>query len=314
MTMLQIELFGQFDVRRDGEPVAGIEARKAQELLAFLLIQRSRAFSREFLAELLWGQRSPAQSKKYLRQLLWQVQRALAGHESDAADAGLLAVDGEWVRTDSRCDLWLDVAAFEAAYAQAEGVAGSDLDELLAAALRQAVQLYRGDLLEGCYEDWCIFERERLQTMYLAMLDKLIDCCQGHGQYEVGLTYGATILRYDRARERTHRRMMRLYYLAGDRTSALRQYDQLARALREELDVAPSRSSLLLRNQIRADNLGAAPPPTSTPPSAPSPNAPTSANPMDASLHLRHLHQSLLHMQRQIRQEIEAIELALRET
>ncbi len=311
--MLQIDLFGQFDVRKDGEPVAGIEARKAQELLAFLLIQRSRAYSREFLAELLWGQRAPVQSKKYLRQVLWQVQSALAGRNQSVDEPGLLSIDGEWVRVDGRCDLWLDVAIFEQAYAQTQGTAGAELDSQGAHNLRQAVQLYRGDLLAGCYEDWCIFERERLQTMYLAMLDKLIDCCQQHGQYEVGLGYGATILRYDRARERTHRRMMRLYYLAGDRTSALRQYDQLVRALREELDVKPSRRSTMLRDEIRADSFDASPP---RPPAGPPPGVSPVANrapagPADARSHLRHLHQSLLHMQRQIREEIEAIELAL---
>ena len=316
MSQMQIELFGPIRVSCAGEPVAGLEARKAQELLAFLLLQRTRAYSREFLAELLWGQRAPFQSKKYLRQVLWQVQRALASCGEGAGHAALLSIDGEWVRCNERCDLWLDVAVFEEAYAQSEGIAGGDLDTRRAEGLRQAVQLYRGDLLPGCYEDWCIFERERLQTMYLAMLDKLIDCCQEHGQYEIGLGYGATILRFDRARERTHRRMMRLHYLAGDRTSALRQYDQLVRALREELDVKPSGRSTMLRDAIRADNLNTMPPrpPAGSPPNVGTTAHPASTGPADSRAHLRHLHQSLLHMQRQIRQEIEAIELALAES
>jgi DNA-binding SARP family transcriptional activator len=311
MSVLQIDLFGTFEVRHNGDPVLGLEARKAQELLAFLLIQRSQTYSREFLAELLWGQRAPAQSRKYLRQTLWQVQNAFAGNGRDGTEVCPFVVQGNWVHFNERCDLWLDVASFEAAYAQTQGVAGSDLDGAQAARLRDAVQLYRGDLLQGCYEDWCIFERERLQTMYLAMLDKLIDCCQEHGQYEVGLGYAATILRYDRARERTHRRMMRLYYLSGDRTSALRQYEQLARALREELDVRPSRRSILLRDQIRADQFDVAPPASGAPAGAPPPMS--SAPPADPRLHLRQLQQSLVQLQRQIRQEIEAIDFVLAE-
>ena len=312
MSVWQIDLFGTFEVRHNGDPVAGLEARKAQELLAFLLIQRSQTYSREFLAEMLWGQRAPAQSKKYLRQTLWQVQNAFAGNGRDGTEVCPFVVQGNWVHFDERCDLWLDVAIFEAAYAQTQGLAGSDLDDAHAACLRDAVQLYRGDLLQGCYEDWCIFERERLQSMYLAMLDKLIDCCQQHGQYEVGLGYGATILRYDRARERTHRRMMRLYYLGGDRTSALRQYDQLVRALREELDVKPSRRSTMLRDEIRADSFDGMQPPTNGT-AADLPGTAASASPVDPRLHLRHLHRCLTQMQRQIRKEIEAIELALAE-
>lgn len=307
--MMQITLFGPFEVQRDGRPVAGLEARKTQELLAFLLIQRSRAYSREFLAEMLWGERAAAQSKKYLRQTLWQVHSALDGSSQGADDGALLAVEGEWVRCNERCPLTLDVAQFELAHAQAAGVAGGQLDTARADALDQAVQLYRGDLLPGCYEDWCIFERERLQTMYLAMLDKLIDRCVEQAQYEMGLGYGATILRYDRARECTHRRMMRLYYLAGDRTSALRQFDQLAQALREELDVSPSRRSAALRDQIRADRLDD----DSSPPghARPDPRLPEPSSQADPRQHLRRLHASLLQMQLQIKREIEAVELAL---
>lgn len=312
MSVLQIDLFGPFSVYRDGEPVAGLEARKVQELLGLLLLQRTRSYTREVLAELLWGQAAPAQSKKYLRQSLWQIQSALAGSEADPADASPVVADAEWVRFNERCALRLDVAIFEAAYAQTQGIAGSELDGPSAEGLRQAVTLYRGDLLPGCYEDWCIYERERLQSMYLAMLDKLIDTCQAHGEFEAGLDYGATILRYDRARERTHRRMMRLYFLAGDRTSALRQYDQLVRALREELDVLPSRRSVLLRDQIRADSLQVgAPPPISA---HPDPQlARSGTGPADPRLHLHRLHRCLMQMQGQIRQEIEAIELALAE-
>ena len=57
------------------------------------------------------------------------------------------------------------------------------------------------------------------------------------GEYEAGQNYGSIILGFDRARESTHRHLMQLYYLAGDRTGALRQYERCARALDAELGV-----------------------------------------------------------------------------
>lgn len=311
MNAIQVVLFGKFQIRFKGAELAGIEGRKTQELLAYLMIYRSRAHAREVLAEMLWGEPHRVQTRKYLRQALWQVQTAL---EPCAADegGGPLVADPEWVQFNPVSSVWLDVAQFEDAYARAQGVAGVALDGQSLDSLRRAVQLYTSDLLEGCYQDWCIFERERLQSMYLAMLDKLIDWCQAHAEYEVGLGYGAQILRYDRARERTHRRMMRLYYLAGDRTSALRQYEHLVRALREELNVTPSRRSLLLVEQIRADAFDSNPPAGGVSGGKPSPSL-SQAQP-DPRAHLRHLQESLTAMQRQIRQELEAIELTLAES
>ena len=34
--------------------------------------------------------------------------------------------------------------------------------------------LYRGDLLTGWYQDWCLIERERYQCMFVSLLDKLM--------------------------------------------------------------------------------------------------------------------------------------------
>ena len=118
-----------------------------------------------------------------------------------------------------------------------------------------AADIYQGDLLEGWYQDWCLFERERLQNMHLTMLEKLLNSCEARGEYELGLNYGVRVLRYDHARERTHRRMMRLYYLAGERTAALRQYERCVEALRKDLGVEPTSNTKALYRQIREDRL-----------------------------------------------------------
>ena len=76
--------------------------------------------------------------------------------------------------------------------------------------------------------------------------------CQKH---EEGISYGEKILRYDKAREHTHRRLMRLHYLSGNRTAALRQYRKCIEILREELDVEPSQSTVQLFQSIRIDRL-----------------------------------------------------------
>jgi hypothetical protein len=47
---------------------------------------------------------------------------------------------------------------------------------------------------------------------------------------------------------------MRLHYIAGDRTGALRQFERCRDALREELGIAPGERIRLLCEQIRADS------------------------------------------------------------
>ncbi|HEU4391593.1 MAG TPA: BTAD domain-containing putative transcriptional regulator, partial [Blastocatellia bacterium] len=191
MPTLSVLLFGKFSIRYRDQVLEGLDVRKAQELLSYLLLFRGRSHSREALASLLWGDTSTAQSRKYLRKALWQLQNGLK--TLGGGDAPLLLVDQEWIGLDGLSELWLDVAAFEEAYAAAGDTPGHKLDPTEAGALEKAAALYSGDLLLGWYQDWCLYERERLQNMYLMILDKLIGYCDANRKYEAGLAYGSTI-------------------------------------------------------------------------------------------------------------------------
>jgi DNA-binding SARP family transcriptional activator len=254
MPSLTIRLFGKFSAELDGQRLPGLDGGKLQDLFCYLLLNRRRPLSREVLASLLWGDSPTAQSKKYLRQALWQLQNVL-GLSERKLNNRLLVIDADWVNVNTQADYWFDVSEFERSFGEAQGAKGQHFEPDAAERIARAVDLYRGELLEGCYDEWCLVERERLQNMYLMMLDKLMVYAETAEQFDAGIDYGARILACDRAREHTHRRLMRIYYLSGDRTSALRQYDRCVAALNEELGVKPARKTALVFEQIRSDLL-----------------------------------------------------------
>jgi DNA-binding SARP family transcriptional activator len=189
MPKLRVYLFGKFCVWRDEQVLDGFDARKVQELFCYLLLHRDHSLPRETLASILWPDTTTVQSKKSLRQALWQLQSALGSHNESVSDRVLL-VEPEWIRLNSEADFWLDIAVLENAFQLVQKVPGHKLDTQQAQILQDAVQLYQGPLLEGWYQDWCLYERERLQSMYLAMLDKLMGYCEVRRDYETGLLYG----------------------------------------------------------------------------------------------------------------------------
>jgi DNA-binding SARP family transcriptional activator len=250
VNVLQISLFGKFSVKCQ-QILRSFETKKPCELFCYLLLYRERPHHREFLASLLWPDRTKSQSLKYLRHALWQLQNAL--DESGEENAKLLQVEAEWVSLNPDVSFWLDVEALENAYELVKDRRGRDLDAREAQVIQQALELYQGDLLQGWYQEWCILERGRLQRTYLALLEKQMAYCEAQGKYKVGLGYGYCALRHDEAHERVHRRLMRLHYQAGNRTAALRQYNQCVASLRRELNVAPSQRTMALYEQIRLD-------------------------------------------------------------
>ncbi len=234
-------------------PASSLNGAKVQELFGYLLLHGSRPHLRETLTTLLWADVPAVQAKSYLRKTIWQLQASLAQLSPPAAEPFLCA-EGEWLQANAESDLWFDVAQFERAYRQAQDVAGEVMDSATASHVEAAVALYRGDLLEGWYQEWVLFERERLERMYLVLVDKLISHCAAHGRYEAGISYGAQALRHDPARERTHRRLMRLHHLAGNRSEALHQYALCVETLRRELDVTPSERTNALYRRILTES------------------------------------------------------------
>ena len=311
MSTLNILLFGKFSARVNEQTVDGLDSCKVQELFCYLLLHRNRPHPRETLAGLLWSDSRTAQSKKYLRQTLWQLQTAFDSLLDKKSR--LLLVDSDWVQVNPHADLWIDVATFEQNFALAQSRSSPEADNDKVRALQNAIHLYRGDLLEGCYQDWCLYKREQLQSTYLSILHKLMICCEARQEYEAGVTYGKLILSYDCAREQTHRRLMRLFYLAGDRTEALRQYERCTLALKRELSVGPSRRTRALYEQIRADRLDEQAPTINA--TALMKNTPTLFAPALLSEfldRLKLLQQSLTEIQRQIQQGIKASELTIK--
>jgi len=298
---IKFRLFGKFSVQKDTQSVKGLDSSKEQELLSYLLVRRDRPHSRETLASLLWGDSSTEKSKKYLRQALWHLQAGLETNELPGPQ--VLLVEHDWVQLNLQSELWLDVAVFEQAFNATQGVPGKQLDKSGAAMLKDAVQLYAGDLLDGCYQDWCLFESERLQNMYLSMLDKLMGYCEQHQDFEAGQSYGSTILRYDRASERTYRRLMHLQYLAGDRTGALRQYERCVTALQEELGVKPERRTRAVYEYIRADEPDRVRPDESVPVTTTLP---------EVLGRLKRLHLVLTAVQKRVQRDIKAVEQGLK--
>ena len=123
-------------------------------------------------------------------------------------------------------------------------------------ALGDAVDLYRGDLLEGLefrgalFEDWLMAERERLRELALDALARLLAYQRSAGLTEPALQTALRLIALDPLQEAVHRTLMRLYAQLGRRGSALRQYQLCVAVLRRELGVEPEADTRAVYQEI----------------------------------------------------------------
>ncbi len=237
MPMLHIQLLGDFRLLDGDTPIVAIHQARQQSLLAYLLLHRGVSQSRQRLAFLFWPDTSEAQAQTNLRQLLHHLRRAWP-----ASDDYLL-VEPRAIAWKSAIPYHVDIADFEEAIAAATTALQTEQVNVARAVCAKAVDLYSGDLLPACYEEWLLSERERLRQSFLDTLERLVVLCEDERDYASAIRYAQRLLRADPLHETTYRRLMRLYALNGDRAGALRIYHICATTLRRELGVEPNQDT-----------------------------------------------------------------------
>lgn len=253
---LQLFLLGGATIILNGEPVSGFISAKATALV-YYLAATGRSHTREMLAGLLWGDFPEANAKKNLRDVLSNLRRLLDDY---------LLITRQTVAFNRAVSYWLDSEVFETALHGLRLDAPETWTPTAVTDLRQAMELYKGDFLDGLYvpqapefEEWQLLERERLRQLALQGLYYLSLYEARQGNYAVAINYTNRLLALDPWREEAHRQLMRLLAWSGQRSAALSQYEVCRQVLADELGVEPEAETISLYEQIQAGVVGAAP-------------------------------------------------------
>ncbi|MFQ5858356.1 MAG: AAA family ATPase, partial [Anaerolineae bacterium] len=253
MPALQLYFLGTLDIRCDDQPLPTPPTLKSQSLLAYLVLHRDRPQPRDRLAGLFWGDRPERKARRSLATALWHIRRCLP-------DEGCILSDPHTVQFDPQANLWLDVEEFErladsrwqmadSQWPMADSSPNQDaISHQLSAIsyqpsaishLQSAISLYRGEFLDGFYDDWIINERYRLETLFFEALARLMVGHEAREEHEAALAAALQLLSHDPLREDAHRLAMRAYCRLGQRNAALEQYRRCQEIVRQELDVEP---------------------------------------------------------------------------
>src|SRR5579862_838892 len=218
---LTLTLFGGFEARASTGALLRFRTTKAQALVAYLALGADAHHGRSKLATLLWGNAQEDRARDSLRHALGDVRRALASLSRSPLVVSPSAVAFNGASVD------VDVLRFNQLIE-----AGST------AALRSAVDLYRGDLLDGLLLDeesfgcWVAQQRETLHARLIRALEKDLAAQLDADRSQQAVEAAQRLLRFDRAHEVAHRALMRLFDERGQRAAALRQYGSCVTSLR----------------------------------------------------------------------------------
>lgn len=242
--ILRIQLLGDFHLSYGDEPVTTVDTPRLHSFLAYLLLHQESPQSRQRLSFQFWPDSNESQARTNLRNLLFRLRE------------GFPDVD-QFLEVDSKTIWWkpggpyqLDVDEFKQMLLLAEDAEKKENTGEYQELLQNAVDVYKGDLLPNCYDDWIFPEREELSQDFLRALEKLITLLEKEPNYIEAVEYAQRLLRHDELHEAAYRTLMRLHALNGDRARALRTYHVCADILEKELGMDTSLPTRDLYEQL----------------------------------------------------------------
>ena len=209
--------------------------RAARSLLLMLLGTPGHRVSRDLVFETLWPDLEIEGAANALYKTIHWLRRELEPDLAGGRASSYLVLTADFVALAPGLDIWVDAEQFERWI-----MTRSNSPQARRAALRQALQLYRGEFVaDEPYLDWPAARRESLAQLWQRGVLEIAALDREAGEPLEPLPLLEMLIERDPLLESAHQELILCYLAAGQRDAAQRAYDRCARLLREELDIEP---------------------------------------------------------------------------
>lgn len=253
---LEISMLGPFQVTRVEKILSSNDwkSKKALTVLKYLALNREKGFiPRDVLMELLWPDVPPDAAAKSLNAALTAVRKTLEPESSRGASSYLVS-KGDSLLLELGPGGWIDLELFEEKLSGAGKAKEVGDFDLYFHTLKEAEELYGGDLCcEDLYEDWCLFEREALESEYVNLVVNMATELLRRGEGAKALSHLDKAVAKDPGREELYRKQMIIYSQMGNRAGIVEAFRRCEKHLKDEYDATPSPATTELYEKLRME-------------------------------------------------------------
>jgi LuxR family maltose regulon positive regulatory protein len=241
VTDLTINLLGAIEIYRDlARPLSAYAwtTRRARDILCFIASRPARRVPKDTLIDVFWGEADFDVIEKNFHPTISHIRKALNSNQTFKQNF-LLYRGGEYL-LNPELSYRIDIEEFDNLNTAGERARRAGERERFVEYCEQAVELYRGEFMQGSYDDWVIEQRNYYREQFLCLLTNLIKAAQEVNDWSRVLQLTQRVLQEDSFREDIHCIRMRAHAASGNKVAVKEQFETLRRLLRKELDVEPS--------------------------------------------------------------------------
>lgn len=238
MTGFELRILGPLEIG-SGHRSSAVKGEKLRRLLSTLILGEGRVVSMDAIVDALWGERPPPGAIATVQSHVSHLRRLLAAYGLSDASSRLVAQGAGYVLSLDPEEV--DSRQFEALVKAARTARSRGDDERAAAVFRAAFSLWRGPALDDvASEPFAQPAAVALEELRLGAYEELFDSELALGCHQAILPELNALARDHPLREALWAQLMTALYRSGRQGEALRAYQDLRRALVEEVGIDPS--------------------------------------------------------------------------
>jgi LuxR family transcriptional regulator, maltose regulon positive regulatory protein len=241
VTDLTINMLGPVEILRERARPLAADAwttKRARDILCFITSRRHRRASKDTIIDTFWGESDFEAVEKNFHPTVSHIRKALNSNQPLKQNF-LLYRDGDY-QLNSEFSYSIDTEEFDRLVAEGETARRTREFDRCISLYESAIALYRGEFMQGTYDEWVEEQRSYYREQYLRLLESLAAVAQKTEDWARSLHLAQQILREDPYREDVHCMIMRSHAGQGNRHAVREQYESLRKLLKKELGVEPA--------------------------------------------------------------------------
>ena len=251
VTDLTISMLGPVVIIRDPSRPLAADAwttRRARDILCFIVSRRHHRASKDTIIDTFWGETDFGAVEKNFHPTVSHIRKALNSNQPLKQNF-LLYRDGDY-QLNPEFSYLIDTEEFDRLLGEGDAARRARNIPDSVRAYEQALQLYRGEFMQGSYEPWVEDQRSYYREQYLRLLESLAAVAESGADWQKAMQLAQLIVREDQFREDIHCLILRALAAMGNRGAVKEHYEGLKRLLENELGVEPSAETRKLYQQL----------------------------------------------------------------
>ncbi|MCI0449339.1 MAG: hypothetical protein L0Y79_06070 [Chlorobi bacterium] len=229
----------EFKVRGELIPESKWVRKKGKLILAYIFLNKDFNLTKDKIVDLFFQDTAEDRSDNIFHQAISSIRNVIktGGHSPQ-----FILYENRILKLNPDYNYFVDSIEFNNLYNTVMSPETNESDKKKFSV--KAVELYKGNLLEGIYENWCEDLREEYSNKFIKLSEILLKNLYSSKKYDEIIPYAEKLLNNDRLNEKAYLLSIESYVQTGNISKAKETFAEMLKNYKEELGEKPPKSVL----------------------------------------------------------------------